>query len=695
MTKGMIKLQERVKKIIEKNGYSDTMLKFIEENAEKMSIAECSCIVNGWTVYPSATMKEIKIFKENVKYSFNYRFIYRELGIENIEFLFKNEIDPFIVDTFFSIWNYSLAYLNCERCFVSLKDCQQAAQQLDAILKKTCPAYEKNHFRLTLEETLEVYIKHNKTVDGYANFIKEYAIGLFLNNDYHYRYDTKQYLDVCIKNGWSFEEAKSINPDFDYKTYRQNIYDNNLKYITQTANEMGIRSEGEFEPLINNWSSPKKDAVEILIQNGIEGTIKAPGIAITSYDKATDNNDYFEMKLQIGQSIHIYCDERYTPGFYTENGYNEPTTEDRWLVSIIGDTYTFRFTTKNTVYLRKNAGKSHPATLKDVFKIYHAALKRAGNDTKITDSFLDIIFTYIKHNNSNIAKDLKPYFESKIFLPPITLHDIIKCHNMAELMENYQTRQNANKRDANMIYLTYLALPYLDEKSQEVMQNKKSVDFITPEYMQLSAKYIRKNQYRSLIKRFLVDYYLDKFAPQIRKNDQIYKNELMIAIQDYIKIALTGKVRISLNKTSIQKINDATFQISLDNDDYMKNKKIKVQVPKNSRFNNLRNILPEEFEWIKDKKRLYTEGKSMHHCVSSYYKRINRDTSAIYSLWYKPEHKRYTIEFKKAATSKRNDNYYVAQIQSMCDRGSSPEVRLYVHSLLNPDDKPGENFISI
>lgn len=72
----------------------------------------------------------------------------------------------------------------------------------------------------------------------------------------------------------------------------------------------------------------------------------------------------------------------------------------------------------------------------------------------------------------------------------------------------------------------------------------------------------------------------------------------------------------------------------------------KIEIPKKSKFLELKKILPKEpFEWITTRRRIILEGEEMHHCVASYAERINRDTCAVYSFIYPENQKRYTIEF--------------------------------------------------
>lgn len=114
-----------------------------------------------------------------------------------------------------------------------------------------------------------------------------------------------------------------------------------------------------------------------------------------------------------------------------------------------------------------------------------------------------------------------------------------------------------------------------------------------------------------------------------------------------------------------------------------------VNVPKDSAFNELREILPPEFEWIKTRKRLILETELQHHCVWSYAKKISNDKCAIYSYTdTNADHcpdgvpKRYTIEF-----CRNNGKYYVKQVQGKYDRVNAGNMREYIEKILKECEK--------
>ena len=99
----------------------------------------------------------------------------------------------------------------------------------------------------------------------------------------------------------------------------------------------------------------------------------------------------------------------------------------------------------------------------------------------------------------------------------------------------------------------------------------------------------------------------------------------------------------------------------------------------------MRKILPEEFEWIKTRKRLISEAVMQHHCVWSYAPDITADKSAIYSYVDRSGmmdkdgiSKRYTIEFK----INKNGKYYVTQTQGWYNKVNTSQMKTFINKIL-------------
>jgi hypothetical protein len=107
-----------------------------------------------------------------------------------------------------------------------------------------------------------------------------------------------------------------------------------------------------------------------------------------------------------------------------------------------------------------------------------------------------------------------------------------------------------------------------------------------------------------------------------------------------------------------------------------------MKVPKNSKFNALRDILPKDFEWIKTRTRLADESVMQSHCVYSYAGDIKSDKCAIYSYLdeegkYGKPSTRYTIEF---AVSRKG--YVIRQMQKAHNHGGSTSLAKEIKNLI-------------
>lgn len=330
-------------------------------------------------------------------------------------------------------------------------------------------------------------------------------------------------------------------------------------------------------------------------------------------------------------------------------------------------------------------------------KLYPLSLKKLINmqgyfGTLLSDFTHNLINFYIK-KGSLIARDLEGYIDYNRFFIPGNINDIMICHNKSEMISKYKIFQNPNTSDINVLYAVSKVYPFVNEKSKGILRNLKTFDeiYTTDNIGNCSFSNNKKYIHGSTITYFLTlvlskrvindsDIMKSlKFMAHIGDDDKKEKrNELMTNIRDYIICCIDNKIPINLGFKSYKKVIEEHQRII---DDIAlvryKNEATEFEIPENSKFNRLREILPENFEWIQDKDRLVLESTIMHHCVYSYGNKIAADRCAIYSCYYEKENKRYTIEF-----CFHNGKYTINQIQSKYDRGCSPEFREYLYSLL-------------
>ena len=106
-----------------------------------------------------------------------------------------------------------------------------------------------------------------------------------------------------------------------------------------------------------------------------------------------------------------------------------------------------------------------------------------------------------------------------------------------------------------------------------------------------------------------------------------------------------------------------------------------VIVPEESKFGNLREILPEEFEWITTAGRIERESYDQHNCVRTYASRVINDECAIYH--WEIEDRKYTIEFTGSNDQRIDNRYYIRQIKQKYNREALPEDETIVRGYIS------------
>ena len=262
------------------------------------------------------------------------------------------------------------------------------------------------------------------------------------------------------------------------------------------------------------------------------------------------------------------------------------------------------------------------------------------------------------------------------FLVPITYEDTVKYHNKAEYFRAaYKNagmiRWNYNKNNMNLSYLVIKALNKVSISDYGILQNA-SIDML--DHVQI-MEYGQK-KIRNAVMFFLAGFYIAK--------DPACADTAL----DYVEMCLDAHRDVILHY-SVKRMTDEHdhFMDAQSYADYKRHVKV-FHVPKDSKFKALRKMLPDTFEWVKTRKRLINESIEMHHCVWSYYNKIEADRCAIYSFFDEfgyfdtsgnNEPKRYTIEFMY---NKRTKKYYVRQIQTKYNKYGGAKLGTYINELL-------------
>lgn len=273
--------------------------------------------------------------------------------------------------------------------------------------------------------------------------------------------------------------------------------------------------------------------------------------------------------------------------------------------------------------------------------------------------------------NALVMKDILRTFEKDNFmLLPIRLIDCRDSYNYNHLLQKRWVaadKINWSRTDVNLAYLVIKSLPYLGREidKKRLLQTKDAslLDVV-------DSSFWKRRWNNECISTFLGCFIAGGISDVPEDGDL---DNVRITANDYIKMAHEMHQKVKLGFRSWKKLKDAHDKISKK----YKNRLHRVHVPKNSKFNHLRELLPESYEWIRTGSRLRMEGIEMGHCVNSYWQYINQDTCAIYS--FTAGEKRYTAEFRVGS----NGKYTVRQIQSKYDRGCPASVRKQVGKLIS------------
>ena len=360
--------------------------------------------------------------------------------------------------------------------------------------------------------------------------------------------------------------------------------------------------------------------------------------------------------------------------FRNHNSSNDINIQARFEVNNASLNYLF---TCNYHIFKKTKTRWVPALFKDISDLYI----KYENSRDILNFFLEQFI-----ESGKLAwKDMIPYLtkcESHTAFPNITANEISDAHSFDEAVRIHYKRAsfvNWNRCDARIGKLIMDGLLKVDDKSKNVlfsMKYMKESEFYNIHNYQKRTEYMN-DEIASLnhidIKKFLTLIILDKLIldSEISPNEDLAMYQ---HIMDYINMCVDMKRKISLTYRSYKKILQAHDKL---NEEYMIQCTPKIIVPKDTKFKLLRKTLPDNFEWIKTRKRLVKEAQTMHHCVATYANKINRDQCAIYSFRSPKTNERYTVEF-----CFRHQKYYIRQIYGKFNALPPREEREYVESFL-------------
>lgn len=433
------------------------------------------------------------------------------------------------------------------------------------------------------------------------------------------------------------------------------------------------------------------------IEHLLQGATKRSS---TNWEMVTTSMSSDEIKAYTDAASHFHMEEDPLIIFQNRPSYRMDVTLSAQAINIkliyssdtrlyvLRDDPVYYYSRKDTelvvffsgdIYVSKNK-RLFPLSMKEVGKIYE---KYGGIGLRICD----FLFTYTKEKlNASVMSDLYRTLQADGFLNiPIALNDCRDMHNCNQLLK-YRWKNasviNWNKADINVAYAIMKNLPVVRTIDQRRLLQHTSDKNLLP-----ASKYFvtvkRSSQYG--VKYFLKEYIAAYGITNMSDNNEAYYNGMILDLgyifADYYDLCRELHEKVSIGFKSYKKLVEAHDDMSKRE----RNRLHRVSVPKDSRFNELRKLLPKNFEWIKGGKRLQQEGITMSHCVNSYYSHINSDVIAIYHLTM-PDGYEATIKFKRM----KNGKYRITQMYGYHNEECPQEVWDYVHGFLRPEKKKGD-----
>lgn len=311
------------------------------------------------------------------------------------------------------------------------------------------------------------------------------------------------------------------------------------------------------------------------------------------------------------------------------------------------------------IYVSKNK-RLFPLSMKEVGKIY----EKYG---ELGQRICDFLFTYTKEKlNAPVMADLYRTLQTDGFLNiPIALNDCRDMHNCNQLLK-YRWKNssviNWNKADINVAYAIMKSLPIVrDIDQRRLLQHVKDKKLLPAAHIMTSKRSLQHGEIG----------FLNEYVATYSITDGISDYTFI----DYCNLCKELHEKVSIGFKTYNKLIEAHDKASKRE----LNRLHRVSVPKDSQFNELRKLLPKNFEWIKGGKRLQQEGITMSHCVNSYYSYINEDKIAIYHLTM-PDGYMATIAFKQI----KNGKYRIIQMYGYHNEECPQEIWDYVYGFLRP-----------
>ncbi len=541
----------------------------------------------------------------------------------------------------------------------------------------------------------------------------------------------------------SLASQSSFDSFYDWKLHQ---YSFNVADIAQYCElKEGFRSYYTFDSekvaLLEKNKHPFFNHILGFAKKNLRKDQYANSVNFAKFDKYWLESDEMLKKVQdcyalMGKPMEVYTDAwsltiKTSVNYFAQIHYKEYKKifvdggpNDGWRADAKASYEVYLFVTPDGKLFRKQLnersgkyGANRPVSFQEMMMFL--------NKQNLFSEFIQSVIDFYGKTNKFIYDFISDCSE-KGCLIPATFDDVVSCYNRAHFIKSkYKTAQNLkinwNKRNLNISYMIIKAYPIVEEGiSRRILEQVKDVNLLPIDEVGYGAHntaerktvWFVKNVILSLVKEAHVKQKKSKIGKIIQQckdeaseigtvvlddelamfidekvGAEIDTSRLRVLVSDYVNMCRQSKKKIRLDIRSVEQMDNLhDFVAHGDTQDYYRTNTRSVSVPKDSKFNELRKILPNAFEWITNRKRLILETELQHHCVWSYADKISSDRCAIYSFVdSKAEYaddgkaKRYTIEF----CQDQKGEYYIQQVQGKYDRMHTQKMAAYIQKLLD------------
>lgn len=286
---------------------------------------------------------------------------------------------------------------------------------------------------------------------------------------------------------------------------------------------------------------------------------------------------------------------------------------------------------------------------------------------------MDIFTGFAEIHGWHALKDVvRTIKHDHFFLPQMSFEQLEYCHTPDQLIR-YVCGQDSeidfNKWNINAAY-------YAKRISEHIKSEDEGMLFQIPQEKLLGWIGKRDLFDGPHLEDFAAHYYSDRLDGD--------EERIRMLARDYARMCIQNGEKLSLRKNSINGLEEEHNRyVELMMDKEKTDEFAKPLIAENTRFANLREMLPEEFVWIDTTKALYSEGKTQRNCVYSYKDRIRCDMCTIYH--WSHEDKEYTIEFVPSSFRSADrglEHYRIGQMLQCCNKKADPKDWAIVESYI-------------